>query len=137
MSAKNETEVTIGGKTFTLSGYESEEYLQKVAAYINSKIAEFMKSDEFRRQTIDMQATMIELNIADDFFKSKKMADETESDMELKDKEIYDLKHELISAQIKLDAANDEIKQLKDEITENQKRIVKLETMLEDSKQKK
>lgn len=137
MSAKNETEVTIGGKTFTLSGYESEEYLQKVAAYINSKIAEFMKSDGFRRQTIDMQATMIELNIADDFFKSKKMADETESDMELKDKEIYDLKHELISAQIKLDAANDEIKQLKDEITENQKRIVKLETMLEDSKQKK
>ena len=32
MSAKNETEVTIGNRTYTLSGYESEEYLQK---YIN------------------------------------------------------------------------------------------------------
>ena len=34
MPAKNETEVVIGGKSFKLSGYESEEYLQKVAAYI-------------------------------------------------------------------------------------------------------
>ena len=33
MSAKNDTEVIIGGKVFTISGYESEEYLQKVASY--------------------------------------------------------------------------------------------------------
>ena len=38
MSAKTDTEVIIGGKVFTLSGYESEEYLQKVASYINNKI---------------------------------------------------------------------------------------------------
>ena len=31
MSAKNSTEVLIGGKVFTLSGFESEEYLQKVS----------------------------------------------------------------------------------------------------------
>ena len=37
MSAKNTTQVLIGGKIITLSGYESEEYLQKVAAYINHK----------------------------------------------------------------------------------------------------
>ncbi len=36
MPAKNETEVVIGGKSFKLSGYESEEYLQKVAAYISA-----------------------------------------------------------------------------------------------------
>ena len=66
MSAKNETEVVIGGKTLTLSGYESKEYLQTVATYINSKLADFKKSDFFRRQTIDMQATMIELNLCRD-----------------------------------------------------------------------
>ena len=33
MSSKTDTEVIIGGKVFTLSGYESEEYLQKVASY--------------------------------------------------------------------------------------------------------
>ena len=132
MSAKNETEVVIGGKTLTLSGYESEEYLQRVATYINTKLSDFKKSDYFRRQTIDMQATMIELNIADDYFKAKKIADELESSIEERDKEIYDLKHELISAQIKLDSLNQEMKQLKNELNENQKTIVRLETELDD-----
>ena len=31
-SSKNDTTVTIGGKTYTLSGYESENYLQEVAS---------------------------------------------------------------------------------------------------------
>ena len=39
MAAKNNTEVIIDGKVYTLSGYESQEYLQKVATYINDKIA--------------------------------------------------------------------------------------------------
>ena len=34
MSVKTDTEVIIGGKVFTLSGYESEEYLQKVLSRI-------------------------------------------------------------------------------------------------------
>ncbi|MBD5158575.1 MAG: cell division protein ZapA [Butyrivibrio sp.] len=134
MSAKNETEVTIGQRTYTLSGYESEEYLQKVAAYINGKMSDFRKSDSYRRQTLDMQAVMIELNIADDYFKAKKTADELEADMDAKDKEIYDLKHELISAQIKLDSAKQEIDKLKSEIGENQKTIVRLETELDNVK---
>ena len=49
MSSKNNTEVILGGKVFTLSGYESEEYLQKVAAYINNKLAEFNKDESYRR----------------------------------------------------------------------------------------
>ena len=30
MSPKTDTEVLIGGKVFTLSGYESEDYMQKI-----------------------------------------------------------------------------------------------------------
>ena len=45
MSAKTNAEVVIDGKVYTLSGYENEEYLQKVAAYINNKIAEFDDMD--------------------------------------------------------------------------------------------
>ena len=40
MSAKTNAEVVIGGKVYTLSGFESEEYLQKIASYINTKISE-------------------------------------------------------------------------------------------------
>ena len=45
MSSKNKTEVLIDGKIYTLSGYESEEYLQRVATYINNKLAELKKLD--------------------------------------------------------------------------------------------
>lgn len=134
MGNKNNTSVVIDGKVFTLSGYESEEYLQKVATYINNKILECRQEDGFKRQPVDLQAIMIELNIADDYFKAKKMADALEADNAEKDKQIYDLKHDAISAQIKADANKQEIKELKEEIARYQKNIVRLETELEDLK---
>ena len=51
MSSKNKTQVIIAGKIYTLSGYESEEYLQRVAAYLNSKITEF-KNMEDRKSVV-------------------------------------------------------------------------------------
>ena len=134
MGAKNETEVIIGGKSLTLRGFESKEYLQEVAAYINGKLADFKKSEIFRRMSYDTQTVMMEINIADDYFKAKKLADDLEADSDAKDKEIYDLKHELISSQIKLDAANQEIEQLRARNNENQKTIVKLETEIDNLK---
>lgn len=130
MSSKNNTEVILGGKVFTLSGYESEEYLQKVASYINNKLAEYSKEDSFRRQNAEVRANLMYLNIADDYFKAKKLGDSLSEEIENKDKEIYDLKHELIAAQIKKDAAEKEITELKKEIAKYQKNIVQLETEL-------
>ena len=128
MSAKNEAEVLIGGKVLTLSGYESQEYLQKVAAYLNNKLTDCKQSESFRRQALELQNIMIQLNIADDYFKAKKIADTLEGDLESKDKEIYDLKHELIALQFKFDNQAGEIKQLKKDIQEYQNTIIKLET---------
>lgn len=128
MSEKSSTEVIIGGKVYTLSGYEGEEYLQKVAAYINNKINEFDSMEEYRRFPTDMKATLLQLNIADDYFKAKKQGDSLESDIELKDKEMYDLKHELISVQIKLENAEKELAKMKEENNDLQMQIVKLET---------
>lgn len=130
MSSKNNTEVILGGKVFTLSGYESEEYLQKVASYINNKLAEYSKEDSFRRQNAEVRANLMYLNIADDYFKAKKLGDSLSEEIENKDKEIYDLKHELIAAHIKTDAAEKEITELKKEIAKYQKNIVQLETEL-------
>ena len=82
MSSKNTTEVIIGGKVFTLGGYESEEYLQKVAAYFNNKLAEFNKDESYRRLSAEVRANLMYLNIADDYFKAKKQGGELESDIE-------------------------------------------------------
>lgn len=110
MSAKTDTEVLIGGKVYTLSGYESEEYLQKVALYINNKLNEYQKIENFRRQSLDTQSVLLELNIADDYFKAKKQVTLLEDELSTKDKELYDLKHELIATQIKLESTEKTLK---------------------------
>lgn len=137
MASKTDTEVLIGGKVFTLSGYESEEYLQRVASYINSKMAEYNKVDGFRRQPFDTQSVLLQLNIADDYFKAKKQIETLEADVEEKDRELYDIKHELITAQIKLESMEKTMKSMQEEIHEEQKKNIKLETELKDFKTKK
>ena len=104
-SAKHFTEVLIGGKVYTLSGFEGEEYLQKVSSYLNHKITECTNSEGYRKQSADTRNVLLALNIADDYFKAKKQGDSLESDIELKDKEMYDLKHELISLRMQIEEA--------------------------------
>ncbi len=128
MAAKKDIEVLIGGKVYTLSGYESEEYLQKIALYINNKILELNDISNYKRMNSDMQKTLLELNMADDYYKAKRKIEVLEKDMEEKDKIEYDLKHDLISAQIHLEKSEKEIETLKDEINELQKQIIKLES---------
>lgn len=133
MSAKTSAEVIIGGKVYTLSGYEGQEYLQKVAAYINDKINEFNRLDEYRNVPSAMKSTLLQLNIADDYFKAKAQVEKLEHDLDMKDREIYDLKHDLISNQIKTDSANEELKKLQNENKELLINKARLEAALEDS----
>ena len=133
-SSKNYTEVLIGGKVFTLSGFESEDYLQKVSTYLNHKLDECSNSEGYRKQSAETRSILLALNIADDYFKAKKLGDNLSLEIENKDKEIYNLKHELIAEQIKSEAADKQIEELKDKISKLQNNIVKLETELEDSR---
>ncbi|MBE5907600.1 MAG: cell division protein ZapA [Lachnospiraceae bacterium] len=133
MSAKKSAEVLIGGKVYTLSGYEEEEYLQKVAAYINNKISEFDSMEEFRIFPADMKATLVELNIADDYFKAKALVDKYESDLELRDKELYDLKHDLISDQVRVEALEEQVRNLENEKKDLLLAKAKLEASLEET----
>ncbi|MEE1516843.1 MAG: cell division protein ZapA [Lachnospiraceae bacterium] len=133
MSSKNDTEVIINGKIYTLSGYESEEYLQKVATYMNNKITELKAMDGYKRLNVDMQRILLELNIADDYFKAKKQADSIEGELDSKDTQLYDVKHELIAAQIQVESLEKENSGLQKQINELQIKIAKLETEVEDT----
>lgn len=135
MPAKNEAEVAIGGKVITLSGYESREYIQKVAAYLDNKLDEHKKMESYNRLPLEFQNIMIQLNIADEFFKAKNMADTLKGDLESKDKEIYDLKHELITLQTKADKQAEEIAQLKKDAQDYESMIIGLEAQKDTKKQ--
>ncbi|RHO85769.1 cell division protein ZapA [Ruminococcus sp. AF41-9] len=105
MAVKNTAKVIIGGKIITLGGYESEEYFQKVASYINRKIEELSEMPGYSRQPMETKHTLISLNITDDYFKAKKQAEIFEQDLQQKDQEMYNLKHELISLRMQIEEA--------------------------------
>ena len=123
-----DTEVIIGGKVLTMSGHESEEYMQKVASYINNKLNEYNKLDNFKRQPIDTQHILLEINIAD----ARNKVELLEQDLKAKENELYDLKHELIATQIKLENTSKSLKEAQDEINENSKSIIRMETELKE-----
>ena len=131
MNKKNGIEVIINGKRVCLGGYESEEYLQRVASYLNAKYNELKQTESYRMLDLEMKNMVLQLNLADDYFKLKKQMEETSGDSVAKSGEIFDLKHEVITAQTKLEAAQREIEVLKKENLEAQKRIIRLETELE------
>ena len=126
-SSKNCTEVLIGGKVFTLSGFESEDYLQKVSTYLNHKLDECSNSEGYRKQSAETRSILLALNIADDYFKAKDQVNQMLTEDDDKDKQIYDLRHEVIEVQIKYESAQKMIEEYKDKISELQRQIIKLE----------
>ena len=127
MAVKNTTQVLIGGKIMTLSGYESEEYLQKVAYYINNKMTELGQLPGYSRQSLETKHTLLDLNVADDYFKAKDQVNQMLTEDDDKDKQIYDLRHDVIEYQIKCEAAQKMADEYKEKISELQRQIIKLE----------
>lgn len=127
---RNDTEVIINNKQYKLSGFENEEYLQKIAAFLNSKINEIKQQDTYRNLDKDTKELFLEINLADEYFKMKTKFEEAEQDSDAKSNEIYSLKHEIMSLQAKLDTALAEIENQKNLNFEEQKKNVRLETEL-------
>lgn len=125
--SKTDIPVVINNKVYTLSGYEGEDYLQNVATYINGKIAECKSSEEYRRMNVEYQGILLALNIADDYFKAKSKADEVVGDNSDKEQQLYELRHEVIEAQIKHEAALKLVEEYKEQVSQLQKKVVQLE----------
>ncbi|HIX77346.1 MAG TPA: cell division protein ZapA [Candidatus Fusicatenibacter merdavium] len=125
MAVKNTTQVLIDGKIVTLSGYESPEYLQQVASYMNQKISELSQLQGYNRMSVDTKHTLLSLNVADDYFKAKEQAEMLEEDMEAKDSESYGLRSELAETKVRLESLKGELEQARKESEEGQEQIRK------------
>ena len=99
MRNKNDVEVLIDGRKYTICGFESAEYLQQIASYINRKFIEFKKKDYYARLDLDLRKILLAINIADDYYKMKKKANEYRTENELKDQLVLDMKHEILHLQ--------------------------------------
>ncbi len=113
LSQLTETQVVVGGKVIKVSGYESSEYHQKLASYINNMISEFEKQDGYRLRSSDLRALMIQLNLADEYFKAQERCEKLEEQVKERDKAIYDLRHDVVKIQMELDNTIKENKELR------------------------
>ena len=82
MGYKNSVSVRVCGKTMTLTGNESVEYMTKVADYIEQKAEEIRNSDNSRALNANLISVLTSLNIADDYFKMKEKKEALEQQME-------------------------------------------------------
>ena len=115
MSEKTTTEVVIGGKICTLSGYEEKDYLQKVAAYIDGKINELDEMQSSKLLPAAMKSILIHINLADDYFKAKAQIEQLEQEIIQRDKDIYNLKHDIISTQMVVETLEKRVAELEAE----------------------
>lgn len=69
MAYKNMVSVRVCGKTMTLSGNESVEYITKVANYIENKAEELRSSESSKNLSPNLVSVLTSINIADDYFK--------------------------------------------------------------------
>jgi len=102
MSPINDTKVLIGGNVYTLSGDESEEYIQRVALYINNKLNDIKATDNAKKLNTRLLSVLLEINIADDYFKEKEKNDNLQHLIEEKDNKIAALEKELFDLNNKM-----------------------------------
>ena len=127
METKNYTQVLIDGKIYTLGGNEDEAYLQRTASYVNEKNMQLRGIPGFSKQSADYQQVMIQLNIADDYFKALDHSEQMEEERNRMEKESYSLKHELVSTQMKLEAVLKDLEERQVQLEETASHLAKLE----------
>ncbi len=86
---KKAIEVTIMGQKFQVRSDSDEEYVTKIASYVDKKINEVLQST---KSVASMQVALLgAMNIADEFFKYQQDRQEKLSDVEGKIKDMIEL----------------------------------------------
>ena len=89
---KTRTTVNIGGHEYAIAGVESEEYIHKVAIYVDKKMGE-IKASSINLNTT-MLAVLTSINVADDLLKLQEKYDELVAELSVAQEEIKRLKIE-------------------------------------------
>ena len=129
--SKKMMEVIIDGKVYTLAGEESEEYMQRVASYVNSKIQEMKKMPSYKKLNKDLQGILLALNISDDLYKTKEVLKMAKEEYDKKDQAIYNMTQQISTEKLQAETAKKLAEEYRHKINELQKRIIELETGVE------
>lgn len=120
MKEKNIVDVIIAGERYRLCGYETTEYIHRVAAYVNSKF------DEIEAMKLHLNSekknVLINLTITDELFKANEELDQLKQEREETDKKLFNLKHELATIKDALDKETEKNRSLNEQLNRFRRR---------------
>ncbi len=134
MDKKSDVEVLINNKKYVICGYESPDYLEQIAIYINKKLAALKNEDWYNHIDTDLKNILLEVNLADDYFKAEEKIRELESDRSQSNEDLFDLKHDAVKRQTELELLQHKIDDLEEKYQEAQKTIIGLNAKLDAAK---
>ncbi|MDF1618462.1 cell division protein ZapA [Petrocella sp. FN5] len=123
MSPKNNTKVLINGNVYTLSGDESEEYIQRVALYINNKMDEIKHSDNGQLLNTRLLNVLLAINIADELFKERDLNNLMKNESKDKDQVIASLKEKIFKSDQEKNDLVSKITLLENEVKTHKKEL--------------
>ena len=83
-----------------------------------------------------MRNVLMQINITDDYFKAQQRVNELSDVITQKDRELFELRHEIIGYKTQVENLQKQADELKDKSLEEQKKIITLEAKLENGKPK-
>jgi cell division protein ZapA len=92
VTVRNKVEVRIAGKDYTLLGAESDEYMQKVALYVDKKMNEVLRTNN--KLSTSMAAVLTALNTSDDFFRVRESEAALRGELKRVSDELEEVKNE-------------------------------------------
>ncbi len=135
MNTKNDVEVIINGKQYTISGYESSDYLQRIATHINDKYAEFKQDEGYNRLDADMKNILLAINLSDDYYKVQESIQDLQREKEDLEKEIFNMKHDMIAMKSRLEDQEKKLGELRKDKRHSEHEVIRLETELKNAKE--
>ncbi|MCD8365184.1 MAG: cell division protein ZapA [Clostridiales bacterium] len=103
MTKTHMVQVVIDGKIFTMGGSDDEAHIQKVASYVNQTIRTLKETDAYKALPTELKPVLIELNIADELITAQDTIAQLESDLQLKENELAQVKQTLVETQLKME----------------------------------
>lgn len=129
MTETNKINVLIDGRNFTVIGNGSEEYVYKLASYVDEKIREMTGKND--RLSGSMAATLAALNITDELYRTsielKSLKNESKGPMEEYDALVEQLKE----ANIKVEELKTSCNAYKDELLDTKRENERFNKVIE------
>ncbi|MBR2521408.1 MAG: cell division protein ZapA [Oscillospiraceae bacterium] len=112
---KNKVVVNISGSPYTILADESEEYVQKVSSYLDSKVTDIISGS--RIASLDAMV-LAGLNVADDYFKSLELNDSLRSQLKSCLDELSQAKTKLAELMKANDTLSSQIRSCQEELSQ-------------------